>query len=119
MKKSISFQGYQMGGVDYIYKPINPELLRVKVAVFVELYRKNHELLQQEKKLLTANRHLEREIEERRITEEKIKLLNLQLIENNVNLQSTNQELDRFAYVASHDLQEPLRKMLLFTERLN
>src|ERR671921_872756 len=53
------FQGYQMGGVDYIYKPINPELLRVKVGVFVELYRKNHQLMMQEKKLLTANRNLE------------------------------------------------------------
>jgi signal transduction histidine kinase len=112
------FQGYQMGGVDYIYKPINPELLRVKVGVFVELYRKNHELLMQEKKLLTANKKLEKEIEERKITEEKIRLLNIQLIENNVHLQATNKELDRFAYVASHDLQEPLRKIMLFTDRL-
>ena len=31
------FKGYKMGGVDYIYKPIKPELLRAKVAVFVEL----------------------------------------------------------------------------------
>jgi len=112
------FQGYQMGGVDYIYKPINPELLRVKVGVFVELYRKNHELLMQEKKLLNANKKLEKEIEERKITEEKIRLLNLQLVENNGHLQATNKELDRFAYVASHDLQEPLRKIMLFTDRL-
>jgi light-regulated signal transduction histidine kinase (bacteriophytochrome) len=108
-----------MGGVDYIYKPINPELLRVKVGVFVELYRKNHELLSQEKKLLMVNKNLEKEIEERKIKEEKIKLLNQQLTENNTHLKNTNQELDRFAYVASHDLQEPLRKMMLFTERLN
>ncbi|MCW3106240.1 MAG: response regulator [Segetibacter sp.] len=112
------FQGYQMGGVDYIYKPINPELLRVKVGVFVELYRRNHELMMQEQKLLLANKKLEREIDERKITEEKIRLLNLQLIENNTHLQTTNQELDRFAYVASHDLQEPLRKIQLFTDKL-
>jgi light-regulated signal transduction histidine kinase (bacteriophytochrome) len=107
-----------MGGVDYIYKPINPELLRVKVGVFVELYRKNHELLMQERKLIAANKKLEKEIEERKITEEKIRLLNLQLVENNAHLQATNKELDRFAYVASHDLQEPLRKIMLFTDRL-
>lgn len=112
------FKGYQMGGVDYIYKPINSELLRVKVGVFVELYRRNHKLLIQEKKLLAANKNLENEIEERKITEEKIRMLNLQLTENNAHLQSTNTELDRFAYVASHDLQEPLRKIQLFTDKL-
>ena len=112
------FQGYQMGGVDYIYKPIDPELLRVKVGVFVELYRRNHELLVQEKKLLSANKELEKEIEERKITEEKIRMLNLQLVENNLHLQATNLELDRFAFVASHDLQEPLRKIQLFTDKL-
>src|SRR4029079_9037073 len=33
------FKGYKTGGVDYIYNPIKPELLRMKVSVFVELYR--------------------------------------------------------------------------------
>lgn len=112
------FKGYRMGGVDYIYKPINPELLRVKVGVFVELYRKNKQLLVHEEKLLAANSSLQREIEERRASEEKVRSLNEQLIENNAHLKSVNEELDRFAYVASHDLQEPLRKILVFSDRI-
>src|SRR5215212_4500464 len=49
------YEGYKMGGVDFIYKPINPELLRYKVSVFVELYQKTHQLLNHERKLLSAN----------------------------------------------------------------
>ncbi|HTM93742.1 MAG TPA: response regulator [Flavisolibacter sp.] len=112
------FEGYKMGGVDFIYKPINQELLRYKVSVFVELYQKTHDLLNHEKKLLAANKKLEQEVQERRLKEEKIRLLNEQLLENNVQLKTTVEELDRFAYVASHDLQEPLRKILVFSDKL-
>ena len=112
------FKGYQMGGVDYIYKPINPELLRAKVAVFVELYKKNHQLLAQEQKMAAANRQLEKEIKERINSEAKVNLLNKQLIENITRLKATNEELERFAYVASHDLQEPLRKIIIFSDQL-
>jgi light-regulated signal transduction histidine kinase (bacteriophytochrome) len=112
------FKGYKMGGVDYIYKPINPELLRAKVGVFVELYRKNHQLIIHEKKLLSANQSLQKEIEERKFSEEKIQLLNKQLLENNLHLKAVNEELDRFAYVASHDLQEPLRKIMIFSDKI-
>ena len=38
------FKGYRSGAVDYIFKPINPELLRAKVSVYIELYKKNHQL---------------------------------------------------------------------------
>lgn len=112
------FKGYRMGGVDYIYKPINPELLRTKVGVFVELYRKNRQLAAHEKQLLAANRSLQKEIEERKASEEKVKLLNKQLVENNTHLLAINEELDRFAYVASHDLQEPLRKIMVFSDKI-
>ena len=110
------FEGYKMGAVDFIYKPINPELLRFKVGVFVELYLKTHQLMLQEKKLLAVNTTLEKEVTERRMTEEKIRLLNQQLLQNNAELKGTNEELDRFAYVASHDLQEPLRKIMIFSD---
>src|SRR5438270_525288 len=112
------YEGYKLGGVDFIYKPVNPELLRYKVSVFVELYQKTHQLLNHEKKLLAVNRNLEKEIEERKLSEEKIRLLNQQLIENNQQLKNTVEELDRFAYVASHDLQEPLRKILVFSDKI-
>src|SRR5690349_2508527 len=87
------FEGYRVGAIDYIYKPINPELLRFKVGVFAEMYQKNHQLLWQERKLKQMNANLEREIEERSLSEEKVKLLNMQLLEKNKNLKATVEEL--------------------------
>ena len=112
------FKGYQTGGVDYIYKPINPDLLRYKVSVFADLYRKNHQLIQQETILKAVNIKLQKEIEERIQVQEKIVLLNRQLMDNNTILRNANEELDRFAFVASHDLQEPLRKIRIFSDRV-
>jgi signal transduction histidine kinase len=112
------FEGYKMGAVDFIYKPINPELMRYKVSVFAEIFQKNAQLLQQEKKLVATNANLAKEIDDRKLSEEKIKQLNEQLLQNNEQLKNTIEELDRFAYVASHDLQEPLRKIMLFSNRV-
>lgn len=112
------FKGYKAGAVDYIYKPINPELLRAKVAVFVDLYKKNHKLLLQEQKLKAINKSLENEIKERIASEEKVKDLNQQLLQNIDRLEAANKELDRFAFMTSHDLQEPLRKIITFSDRL-
>ena len=112
------FKGYRTGGVDYIYKPINPELLRAKVAVFIDLYKKNQQLVLQEKKLMAINKTLQNEISERKSSEEQIIELNKELIKNIDGLEKANKELDRFAFMASHDLQEPLRKIRAFSERL-
>ena len=115
----LMFRGFKMGGVDYIHKPIDPALLRFKVGVFVELFQKTNELILQEEKLKAINQSLESEILERRLSENRIKLLNQQLINSNSELKATNEELDRFAFVASHDLQEPLRKILLFNDLIS
>jgi PAS domain S-box-containing protein len=42
------FEGYSVGAVDYIFKPIDPVILRSKVGVFVELWEKNERLREQE-----------------------------------------------------------------------
>jgi signal transduction histidine kinase len=112
------FKGYQTGAVDYIYKPIDPNLLKAKVGVFVDLYKKNHRLMLQEKKLIAINKNLADEVRERKASEEKVKELNYQLLDNIARLESTNKELDRVVFMASHDLQEPLRKMMIFSDRL-
>lgn len=112
------YKGYKSGAVDYIYKPINPDVLRAKVIVFIELYKKNRQLLAQEQRLVAINKSLEIEIKERKSNEEKIKSLNKQLLENIASLESANKDLDRFAFMASHDLQEPLRKIRMFSDRL-
>lgn len=112
------FKGYRMGAVDYIYKPINPELLRTKVSVFIELYTKNHQLIAHEQRLTTINKNLENEIKERKASEANVKELNRQLLENIDRLETANKDLDRFAFMSSHDLQEPLRKIRTFTDLL-
>ena len=42
-----AFRGYSAGAVDYLAKPFDPWVLRAKVGVFVELYRKNRQLREQ------------------------------------------------------------------------
>jgi len=60
-----AFRGYEVGAVDYLMKPLVPEVLRSKVSVFVELHRKNAALIH--------------EIKERRIAEEQLQESQVQL----------------------------------------
>jgi serine phosphatase RsbU (regulator of sigma subunit) len=62
-----AFRGYTLGAVDYLVKPIVPVVLRSKVAVFVDIFRKAAEIRWQSERLL----HLEQLEHERRLAEVK------------------------------------------------
>jgi signal transduction histidine kinase len=72
------FRGYEVGAVDYIVKPLIPEVLKSKIAVFVDLYKKSVAL--------------KREIAERRVTEERLRESEENLRALAVHLQSVREE---------------------------
>ena len=52
------FRGYEVGAVDYLMKPVVPEVLKSKVSVFVELHRRSERLRESEDKLRRLAAHL-------------------------------------------------------------
>jgi len=55
---TLMFRGYSIGAVDYLFKPIEPEVLTSKVAVFVELFKKTAEVKRQAAQLQAVNAEL-------------------------------------------------------------
>ena len=116
-------KGYDSGGVDYITKPFDNDLLLLKVKTF---YR----LSQQRKELKMVEEALRREIEMRKKSQQEVEQINSllefkveertrDLTQLNKDLENRNSELAQYAYLASHDLQEPLRKIITFIKIIN
>ncbi len=103
--------GYGAGAVDYVTKPLNAAILRSKVAVFAELYRKNRELK-------AANSALQSEIVERKIIEAALQEANQLKSERTAELHEMIQELEAFSYSIAHDMRAPLRAMQGFSHVL-
>jgi len=116
------FRGYYAGAVDFMYKPINAEVLRSKVAVFVDLSRKTELLRTHAAALEARNAELERTVGELARAEAEVRRLNteleLRVKERTGELTRANEELKQFAYAASHDLREPLRTIASYTQLL-
>jgi len=58
-------EGYASGAVDYLIKPLNAEVLRSKVRIFIDLFRKKRQIEWQARQLRAVNARLQREIEQR------------------------------------------------------
>lgn len=90
--------GYGAGGVDYLTKPLNPQILRQKVAVFVDLFKKTRELASVNAELASLNEKLEERVAAR--TEE--------LQKSEAALRQASAQKDEFLAVLAHELRNPL-----------
>ncbi len=83
--------GYGAGAVDYLTKPVSPEILRHKIAVFAELFRKT-------RALADLNERLEERVQER----------TAELERSEAALQAASRQKDDFLAILAHELRNPL-----------
>jgi signal transduction histidine kinase len=102
-------RGYGAGAVDYLTKPIHPEILRSKIGVFVELFRKTRDLA-------LTNEALRKEMLERARAEDLLRLANQDLEERVRDrtraLERADRRKDEFLAVLGHELRNPLSPIL-------
>jgi signal transduction histidine kinase len=102
-------EGYDTGAVDYLHKPVNPSILRSKVAVFAELHRKSRDAA-------LANQALVDEVAERRHAEEQLRELNETLeqrvTERTEALREADRLKDEFLAMLGHELRNPLSAIM-------
>jgi signal transduction histidine kinase len=106
-------KGYESGGVDYITKPADPDLFILKVKTFLKLYQQQNEL-RDIRDLLAKEIEIRKDAQEN--LEEKVAARTQELLEKNQELELSNHELQQFAWVVSHDLKEPIRKIEIFVK---
>jgi signal transduction histidine kinase len=86
--------GYSLGAVDYILTPVVPDILRAKIAVFVDLFKKTEQIKRQ--------------------AEEREKLVREQAVAEHARVEAerASAEKDRFLAMLSHELRTPLTPVL-------
>ena len=112
------FKGYSMGAVDYVFKPFNPDVLRSKVAVFVDLFLKQREI-QRQSDLLRESQKRELELEHRTSLLEaearsaaKLSQMNEELHRRQIALEQAMGARNRFYASMSHELRTPINAVI-------
>jgi signal transduction histidine kinase len=112
------FKGYSMGAVDYVFKPFNPDVLKSKVSVFVDLFVKQGEL-QRQGELLRDSQKRELELEHRTSLLEaearsaaKLSQMNEELHRRQVALEQAMGARNRFYASMSHELRTPINAVI-------
>lgn len=97
--------GWEAGADEYLFKPFHPTELLTRVRTLLAF---SEERLRTERLLRLANEDLEARVEER----------SKELLTRNAELELMNRRLEEFNYMASHDLREPLRMVVFFSQLL-
>jgi signal transduction histidine kinase len=105
---------YELGAVDFLFKPIQPEVLRAKAVVFVELQQRNAEVQQQ----AALIREHERREHERSLQAEREHWEAEALRRQMQHLSRADRYKDRFLAVLSHELRNPLSSVVAGLEIL-
>jgi signal transduction histidine kinase len=96
---------YQLGAVDFLFKPFAADVLRAKVGVFVELQRRTAELAKQDRMLRESEHQRHLEEERRRWKEEAMQRRMEEMAE-------ADQHKDQFLAILSHELRNPLAPLV-------
>lgn len=111
IEKKYIFKGYESGAVEYITKPVDTDLLILKVKTFLKIYEQQNQLKEM-KELLSKEIKIRKEAQDN--LEIKIAERTKELVLKNEELEFKNHELQQFSWVVSHDLNEPIRKIQIF-----
>lgn len=97
-------EAYKMGAVDFLFKPITPEVLHAKVSVFIDLRRRTEELRIQSEVLRDHQRR-----EHARVLEEERHTWNEAAMRHRLEeLAQADQRKDEFLAMLGHELRTPL-----------